>query len=176
MREITKWITLGLLRPPDWPGDVSAKPILKAYFNSQGVLDSIEVNPLPIRPLTGGLLTASSPEELIEKHVGQVGIDRAFLENFTEQGLTHVLGEEDTQQAVSYGQSFNLLERGFRVEHNSGLVTVQQRLLTPGAFPSYSATLPLSILQGKVIALRSEGKTWRNFFDEIGVKAQSVSI
>lgn len=160
--------------------------VLRAFYNSEGALDYLQVYSLPrsskeqITEQNKGDAARfqgedSTLEEIWERALGKTP-ESAFMEEFAQDEFSYSEDTEGQQQQTKYGEEFNLLERGFKVNQSSNFITVHQRLLTMGAnITAYSATVPLSISVNEAVSrLHDKGKTWRNFLDEIGIKANSA--
>lgn len=146
-------------------------PILYGLYDEQNAVDYLTVHPLP-RTLKRPAPEAKGIEEFLGEESYRTK-NRAFLVSFAEQGFSYIPETGELQRETVYDQDFPLLERKFRVSRSSsGLITVNQQLMVPGEFSLHSATLPLEMPLEKTSLLRSTGKEWRNFFDEVGIKAE----
>lgn len=134
----------------------------------------------------------SIPRTSLQSKLGQVGDDSRtaeelgrmnqdssdsfiVIDRFNKIGFNYRLDGEGERHKSTFGAGFNELDRGFRVERNGNLITVNQRLLqvAPNTLSQYSATVPLNIPLGETISrMRAGGKEWKGILNDLGVKAE----
>jgi len=93
---------------------------------------------------------------------------------FTEESFNYKISFAKEIREARYNENFVELERGFRVWRSSDFISVSERLLTPGFISEYAVTIPLYVsLEDVALKMQSEGNGWKNFIEEMGVKAEA---